>query len=139
MVFSSHLDGKMERELDYLRKAESALEEDKRKDGDYLVTVSNFAWIHYHSLNLDVEKYLMKRKDDEKLKFKIAYTIPIDSYDRKHAGEKLKQIAEKRLNTQNKVKGEFPIWAFVSAEDKQEPEAEIYLKRAQQHSDTDVL
>ncbi|XP_057213669.1 interferon-induced protein with tetratricopeptide repeats 5-like [Triplophysa rosa] len=84
---------------------------------------------------------LYKRKDEEKAigQFKIAYKIPIDSYDRKQAGKKLKQIAEKRLNTQSKVKEAFEILAFVSAEDKQEAQAEIYLKRAQQHSDTDVL
>ncbi|KAA0725327.1 Interferon-induced protein with tetratricopeptide repeats 5 [Triplophysa tibetana] len=84
---------------------------------------------------------LYKRKDDEKAicQLKIAYTIPRDSYDRKQAGKKLKQIAEKRLNTQNKVKEAFYILAFVSAEDKQEAQAEIYLKRAQQHSDTDLL
>lgn len=82
-----------------------------------------------------------KRKDDDKAvgQFKIAYTIPIDSYDRKQAGKKLKQIAEKRLNTKRKVKEAFEILAFVSSEDKQEAHAEMYLKRAQQHSDTEEL
>ncbi|XP_055032766.2 interferon-induced protein with tetratricopeptide repeats 5-like [Misgurnus anguillicaudatus] len=84
---------------------------------------------------------LYKRKDEDTAvcQFKIAYKIPIDSYDRKQAGKKLRQIAERHLNDKRKVREAFEILAFVSSEDKQEAQAAMYLQRAQQNSDSDEL
>ncbi|XP_051523506.1 interferon-induced protein with tetratricopeptide repeats 5-like isoform X1 [Myxocyprinus asiaticus] len=83
-----------------------------------------------------------KKKDEDKavFQFKVAYKIHVDSYDRKQAGKKLKQIAERNLNTKHKVIEASEILAFVSSEDKQDTQARDDLRRAQQHSsDTDEL
>ncbi|XP_055032768.2 interferon-induced protein with tetratricopeptide repeats 5 [Misgurnus anguillicaudatus] len=84
---------------------------------------------------------LYKRKDEDTAvcQFKIAYKIPIECNDRKQAGKKLRQIAERHLNDKRKVREAFEILAFVSSEDKQEAQAAMYLQRAQQHSDSDEL
>uniref|UniRef100_A0A8C1KNU6 Interferon-induced protein with tetratricopeptide repeats 11 n=1 Tax=Cyprinus carpio TaxID=7962 RepID=A0A8C1KNU6_CYPCA len=85
---------------------------------------------------------LYKKKDEDQAvsRFKSAYMIPIDSYERKQAGKKLRLIAERNLNTRRKVKEAYEILAFISSEDKQEMQAKEYLRRAHQHcSHTDEL
>ncbi|XP_073684436.1 interferon-induced protein with tetratricopeptide repeats 1-like [Garra rufa] len=83
-----------------------------------------------------------KKKDVDKAvcQFKSAYMIPNDTYERKQAGKKLKLIAERNLNSKQKVREAFEILAFISSEDKQETQANEYLQRAHQHcSHTDEL
>ncbi|XP_073684558.1 interferon-induced protein with tetratricopeptide repeats 5-like [Garra rufa] len=85
---------------------------------------------------------LYKKKDEDEAagQFKSAYMIPINSYKRKQAGKKLKLIAERNLNTKQKVREAFEILAFISSEDNQETQANEYLQRAHQHcSHTDEL
>ncbi len=84
--------------------------------------------------------YKKKVKDQAVNQFKSAYMIPIDSYERKQAGKKLRLIAERNLKTRQKVCEAFEILAFISSEDKQETQAKEYLRRAHQHcSHTDEL
>ncbi|XP_043109911.1 interferon-induced protein with tetratricopeptide repeats 9 [Puntigrus tetrazona] len=85
---------------------------------------------------------LYKKKDEDQAvsQFKSAYTIPIDGYERKQAGKKLRVIAERNLNTKQKIREAYEILAFVSSEDKQETQAKEYLRRAHQYcSHTDEL
>ncbi|XP_030630941.1 interferon-induced protein with tetratricopeptide repeats 9 [Chanos chanos] len=81
--------------------------------------------------------FLLYRKRDEDgaiSQFKTAYKMSIDSYERKQAGKKLKQIAEKRLNTSQRVREAFEILAFVCAEDKQDRQAAEYTRKAEHYS-----
>ncbi|KAG7492707.1 hypothetical protein MATL_G00017710 [Megalops atlanticus] len=77
--------------------------------------------------------YKRKAEDCAIAEFKTAYRMQIQSLDRKQAGKKLRQIAEKRLNTKQRVGEAFEILAFLSTEDKQERQAEEYTRRARQY------
>nr|XP_046211147.1 interferon-induced protein with tetratricopeptide repeats 5-like isoform X1 [Oncorhynchus gorbuscha] len=60
LAFLSHLEENNVSALEYLHKAESALK-DRQDDTELLVTYANFAWVHYHSGNLDdVDAYIGK-------------------------------------------------------------------------------
>ncbi|NP_001315640.1 interferon-induced protein with tetratricopeptide repeats 9 [Danio rerio] len=85
---------------------------------------------------------LYKKKDEDKAvsQFKLAFRIPVDTYERKQAGKKLKMIAERNLNNKKKVKEALEILALISSEKGQETQAKKYQQRAQQHSShTDEL
>ncbi|XP_035590512.1 interferon-induced protein with tetratricopeptide repeats 5-like isoform X1 [Oncorhynchus keta] len=66
LAFLSHLKENNVSALDYLHKAESALK-DRQDDTELLVTYANYAWVHYHSGNMDdVEAYLEKLENINK-------------------------------------------------------------------------
>ncbi|XP_067225762.1 interferon-induced protein with tetratricopeptide repeats 5-like isoform X2 [Chanodichthys erythropterus] len=68
---------------------------------------------------------LYKKKDEDKAvgQFKAAYMIPVTTYERKQAGQKLRLIAERNLNTKKKVREAYEILAFISSEDKLETQS----------------
>ncbi|KAK6301909.1 hypothetical protein J4Q44_G00279620 [Coregonus suidteri] len=66
LAFLSHLEGNNVSALEYLHKAESALK-DRQNDTELLVTYANFAWVHYHSGNInDVDAYIGKLENINK-------------------------------------------------------------------------
>uniref|UniRef100_A0A671QNF1 Interferon-induced protein with tetratricopeptide repeats 9 n=1 Tax=Sinocyclocheilus anshuiensis TaxID=1608454 RepID=A0A671QNF1_9TELE len=83
---------------------------------------------------------LYKKKDEDKAvsQFKSAYMIPVDNYERKQAGKKLRLIAERNFNTKQKFREAFEILAFISSEDKQEMQAKEYLQGFSFHSESDT-
>uniref|UniRef100_A0A4W5JV85 Interferon-induced protein with tetratricopeptide repeats 9 n=1 Tax=Hucho hucho TaxID=62062 RepID=A0A4W5JV85_9TELE len=61
LAFLSHLEENNVSALEYLHKAESALK-NRQDDTELLVTYANFAWVHYHSGNMNnVDAYTGKR------------------------------------------------------------------------------
>uniref|UniRef100_A0A4W5PTT3 Interferon-induced protein with tetratricopeptide repeats 9 n=1 Tax=Hucho hucho TaxID=62062 RepID=A0A4W5PTT3_9TELE len=66
LAFLSHLEGNNVSALEYLHKSESVLK-DRQDDTELLVTYANFAWVHYHSGNLDdVDNYIGKLENINK-------------------------------------------------------------------------
>ncbi|XP_071247768.1 interferon-induced protein with tetratricopeptide repeats 5-like isoform X2 [Salvelinus alpinus] len=66
LAFLSHLKENNVSALEYLHKAESALK-NRQDDTELLVTYANFAWVHYHSGNMnDVDAYIGKLENINK-------------------------------------------------------------------------
>ncbi|XP_031655594.1 interferon-induced protein with tetratricopeptide repeats 5-like [Oncorhynchus kisutch] len=66
LAFLSHLEENNVSALEYLHKAESALK-NRQDDTELLVTYANFAWVHYHSGNMnDVDAYIGKLENINK-------------------------------------------------------------------------
>ncbi|XP_029561128.1 interferon-induced protein with tetratricopeptide repeats 5-like isoform X1 [Salmo trutta] len=66
LAFLSHLEENNVSALEYLHKAESALK-NRQEDTELLVTYANFAWVHYHSRNMnDVDAYIGKQENINK-------------------------------------------------------------------------
>ncbi|XP_006630532.1 interferon-induced protein with tetratricopeptide repeats 9 [Lepisosteus oculatus] len=77
--------------------------------------------------------FLMYKKKSEPgaiNQFKAAYQFRMQTSDRRQAGKKLKQIAERQLKCKEKVSEAFEILAFLCTEDKEEKKAMEYTARA---------
>ncbi|KAM6951591.1 interferon-induced protein with tetratricopeptide repeats 1-like [Aplochiton taeniatus] len=69
LAFVSHLEGDNGTALEFLSKAEEALQE-RKDDTELLVTYGNYAWVHYHSDNLVTMGVYLKKVEE------ITKTLP---------------------------------------------------------------
>ncbi|XP_045065636.1 interferon-induced protein with tetratricopeptide repeats 5-like [Coregonus clupeaformis] len=75
--------------------------------------------------------YKKKDEDGAVTQLKNAYQIQIESWDRKEAGKKLKQIADRCQANKKRVCEALEILPFLATEDKDERKAEEYTPQTQ--------